>query len=165
MTTGQNIPALPKLGKLVEQRSGAYPEPGPLQAEVLQYVVLDEIAGRLDELGQLTAAMTRLLGVMEASMERTVVGKLKPKQKLIAGDAIQKWEIVDEVGFACCSATIYNDGGDSVWVALNDMRDGFQELKADESMDLDFHGKPVIERMFFYTTPGGEANLRIPLEY
>ncbi|GAI50864.1 unnamed protein product, partial [marine sediment metagenome] len=84
--------------------------------------------------------------------------------RTITGDTIQRWGVKSKVERKCNSATVYNDGPDSVFVCLNDIRDGFQEIKKGESLDFDFRS-PKIERFFFKSTSSGTANLRIPLEY
>ena len=139
-------------------------KPGPVSPEVLQTIYLDEIAGRLEELGVILTALGSLTLRMEQQMEKISVGRMRPFPKTITGDTIERWEVIDDVGRKCNSATIYNDGPESVYIALNDIRDGFQEIKEGESLDFSFK-HPVIEMFFFKSTSGGTASLRIPLEY
>lgn len=139
-------------------------KPGPLSPDVLQTILLDEITGRLEELGDLTKAMGQLVFKMETEMEKVPQGRMRPFAKSITGDAIDRWEVIDDIGFRCTSATVYNDGPNDVYVCLNEIRDGFQEIKEGESLDFDFHS-PKIFRFFFKSTATGTANLRIPLEY
>jgi len=139
--------------------------PGPVSPDVLQVIYLDEIAGRLEELGELTKALGYLVQRMEAQMEKAPVGVMRPFDKTITGDTIVRWDLIDDVGRPCTMATIYNDGDDDVYVCLNDLRDGFQKVKKSESLPFDFHGNALIQRFFFKSTAGGEAALRIPLEY
>lgn len=157
---------LPSLQRLMQKR-GTEGEVGPLELDVWHGILLDEIAGRMEELGEIMMAIGSLTAKMEQQMERAPVGRMRPYTKTITGDTIQRWEVKSPkwVGRKCTCATIYNDGPDSVYVCLNDIRDGFQEVKEDESLPFDFHGNPLIERFFFKSTSDGEASLRIPLEY
>lgn len=169
MTTGEKLPATREQGLAALQRlmrkRGVEEEVGPLELDVWHGILLDEIAGRMEELGEIMMAIGGLTAKMEQQMERAPVGRMRPFEKSITGDTVQRWEVIDDVGRKCTCATIYNDGPDSVYVCLNDLRDGFQEVKEDESLPFDFHGNPLIERFFFKATSSGEARLRIPLEY
>ena len=161
----ERLPAtreLPSLQRLMQKRGTE--EVGPLELDVWHGILLDEIAGRLEELGEIMMAVGGLTAKMESQMEKIPIGKMKPYTKTITGDAIDRWEVFDDVGRKCTSATVYNDGPASCWIALGDLRDGFQEVKEGESLDFSFK-HPVIERFFFKSVSGGEANLRIPLEY
>ena len=131
-----------------------------LRPDILQMVT------QLASLAQL-ARVRKAVESIEDQMERAPVGRMRPYERTISGSEIERWEVKSErwVGRPCTSATIYNDGPDSAWVCLNDIRDGFQEVKEGESIDFDFHGNALIERFFFYSTFDGTANLRIPLEY
>ena len=169
MTTGEKLPAtrqqgLAALQRLMQKRGGEE-EVGPLELDVWHGILLDEIAGRMEELTEVMMAIGKLTAKMEAQMERAPVGRMRPLKKTVTGDSIVMWEAIGGVGRKCTCATIYNDGPDSVYVCLNDLRDGFQEVKEDESLPFDFHGNPLIERFFFKSTSDGEASLRIPLEY
>jgi hypothetical protein len=159
--TRQDLPALQRL----MQKRGTE-EVGPLELDVWHGILLDEIAGRLDELGEAAMAIGSLIQKMEAQQERIPQGRMRPFTKSITGDTVEVWEVYEEdvVGRPCTSASIYSDGPDSVWVALEDLRDGFQEIKEGESLDFSFK-HPIIKRFFFKSTAGGTANLRIALEY
>ena len=110
------------------------------------------------------ARIRKTLERQEAQMEKIPEGRLRPFEKTVTGSTIERWEVIDDVGQKCSSGTVYNDGPDSAWVCLNDIRDGFQEVKEGESLDFSFK-HPVIARFFYYSTADGEASLRIPLEY
>jgi len=150
----------------------------PVEKSIIPQVVDDEgykIVG--PELEAVTHLVTQMAQVAQlarirkatetqaSQMEKVPEGRLRPYRKTVIGSGITRWEVIDDVGRRCSSGTVYNDGPQSCWIALNDIRDGFQEVKEGESLDFDFHGHPIIERFFFYTTADGEANLRIPLEY
>lgn len=137
---------------------------GPVSPDVLQTILLDEIAGRLEDLGELIKALGSLTLKMEQQMEKIPEGRMRPFEKSITGNTVEMWEVIDDVGRKCNSATVYNDGPNEVYICLNDIRDGFQEIKEGESLDFSFK-HPVIERFFFKSTSDGTANLRIPLEY
>ena len=154
----EKLPAIPKT-PLAEREI-----PGPVSPDVLQTIYLDEIAGRLEDLGELLKALGSLTLRMEQQMEKIPVGRMRPFEKPITGDTVERWEVIDDVGRKCSSATVYNDGPNEVYICLGDLRDGFQEIKQGESLDFSFK-HPVIERFFFKSTSDGEANLRIPLEY
>lgn len=168
MTTGEKLPATREQGLAALQRlmrkRGVEEEVGPLELDVWHGILLDEIAGRMEELGEIMMAIGSLTAKMEAQMEKIPEGRMRPFEKTITGDSVQRWEVIDDVGRKCSSATVYSDGPDSCWVCLNDIRDGFQEIKPGESLDFSFK-HPVIERFFFKCTSDGTANLRIPLEY
>jgi hypothetical protein len=157
MTTGEKLPA-------TREQRGTEEEVGPLELDVWHGILLDEIAGRLEELGEIMMAIGGLTAKMESQMEKIPEGRMRPFNKSITGDTVERWEVIDDVGRKCSSATVYNDGPDSVYVCLNDIRDGFQEVRQGESLDFSFK-HPVIERFFFKSTSDGEASLRIPLEY
>jgi len=130
---------------------------------------LEAVTGMVTQLAQL-AQLARIRKTLEKQAEQMYrsapVGKIREFEKTVSGSDIERWEVDDDLddnkGVSC---TIYNNGDDSVWVALNDAREHFGEIKANESKDFDFHGKPTIERFFWYTVAGGEATLRIPMEY
>lgn len=163
----ERLPAVtPRLDRLIKRRQDiGMPEPGPVDMGVLQTVLLDEIAGRMEELGDIMIAIGKLTARMESQMEKAPVGAMRPFEKTITGDTIERWEILDDVGRPCTCATVYNDGDDDCYVCLNDLRDGFQRLEVNESLPFDFHGHPLISRFFFKSVAGGSASLRIPLEY
>jgi hypothetical protein len=165
MTT-DNLPAIaPRLDRLIKRRQDiGMPEPGPVDMGVLQTILLDEIAGRLDELGEAAMAIGGLIQKMEGQQEKIPIGKMKPYTKTITGDTIERWEIIDDVGWKCTSATVYNDGPDSCYICLGDLRDNFAEVKEGESLDFSFK-HPVIERFFLKSSADGEASIRIILEY
>lgn len=144
-------------------RLATSPKPGPLEIQEVQIIYLDEIAGRLEELGELLATLTRLA----ERMDRAPAGRARPFQLAITGSTIVEWKVKSPslVGRPCTAATIFNDGPDAVWIALNEIRDGFQQVNMGEAYPIDFHGHALIEDLFFYSTDGGTANLRIPLEY
>ncbi len=155
---------LPALQRLVRKR-GVDENVGPLELDVWHGILLDEIAGRLEELSEIMIAIGSIISKMEKEQEKIPEGRMRPFEKTVTGDTVEEWDIEEEwVGRKCNSCTIYNDGPDSVYVCLNDIRDGFQEVKNGESLDFSFK-HPVIKRFFFKSTTGGTANLRIPLEY
>lgn len=122
-----------------------------------------QLVTQMAQVAQL-ARIRKTLERQEAQMEKIPEGRLRPFEKTVTGDTIERWEVIDDVGQKCSSGTVYNDGPQSCWIALNDIRDGFQEVKEGESLDFSFK-HPVIERFFFYSTAAGTASLRIPLEY
>jgi len=127
---------------------------------------LEAVAQLVTQMAQVAqlARIRKAVETQASQMERISEGRLRPFEKTITGSTIERWEVIDDVGRKCNSGTVYNDGDDSVWVCLNDIRDGFEEIKKDENLDFSFK-HPVIERFFFKSTSGGTANLRIPLEY
>ena len=159
-TREQGLAALQRL----RQKRGVEEEVGPLELDVWHGILLDEIAGRMEELGEIMLAIGGLTAKMEAQMEKIPEGRMRPFPRTITGDTIEMWKVIEDVGQKCSSATVYNDGPDEIYICLNDIRDGFQEVKQGESLDFSFK-HPVIERFFFKSTVNGTANLRIPLEY
>lgn len=151
------------LQRLMQKRGTE--EVGPLELDVWHGILLDEIAGRLEELTDVMIVIGSLTAKMEAQMEKAPVGAMRPFEKTISGDTIVRWEIIDDVGRKCTCATVFNDGPDDVYVCLNELRDGFQRVEANESLPFDFYGNALIERFFFKSTADGTASLRIPLEY
>lgn len=152
----------------------------PTQKSIIPEVV-DEEGNRIvgPELEAVTSLVTQLAQVAQlarirkateaqlAQMEKAPVGVLESIEKTITGDTPVRLEVKSPkwVGQPCTSASIHNDGDDDVWIKLNDPRRRWQRVKMDESLDFDFHGHPLIERFYFKSVPGGEANLRIALEY
>lgn len=114
------------------------------------------------------AQLARIRRAVEKDVYRPApVGKVREFEKTVSGSDIERWEVIDDLddnkGVSC---TIYNNSDDySVWVALNDVREGFGEIKPNESKDYDFHGEPTIARFFWYTEADAEVTLRIPMEY
>lgn len=151
------------LQRLMQKRGTE--EVGPLELDVWHGILLDEIAGRLEELTDVMIVIGSLTAKMEAQMEKAPVGAMRPFEKTISGDTIVRWEIIDDVGRKCTCATVFNDGPDDVYVCLNELRDGFQRVEANESLPFDFHGNALIQRFYFKSSADGTANLRIPLEY
>jgi HAMP domain-containing protein len=166
MTT-ENLPAIaPRLDRLIKRRQEVgMPEPGPVDMGVLQTILLDEIAGRLDELQEVAIAIGRLVQKQESQMDKAPVGVMRPFTKTITGDTIVEWRVYEDVGQNCTSATVYSDGPDDCYICLNDLRNGFQKLEANENLSFDFHGHPLIATFFFKSVVGGSCSLRIPLEY
>lgn len=130
-----------------------------------QLETVTSLVTQMAQLAQL-ARIRRTLEKQEAQMEKVPVGRMRPYALTIEGSDIWRMEVKSPkyVGRPCNSATVLNNGPDSVFVCLNDIRDGFQEVLSGESLDFDFRS-PKIERFFFKSTAGGTANLRIPLEY
>jgi hypothetical protein len=154
---------LPALKRLIQRRGGE--EVGPLELDVWHGILLDEIAGSLEELVNIMKAIGTINQRMEAQMDKAPVGAMRPFEKMIIGETINEWRIIEDIGRPATCATIFNDGDDDVYVCLNELRDGFQRVEANESLPFDFHGHPLIERFFFKSVVGGSASLRIPLEY
>lgn len=122
-----------------------------------------QLVTQFSQLAQL-ARIRKAVERQADQMEKIPEGRMRPFPKTVTGSEIERWEVIDDVGRKCNSGTVYNDGPNSAWVCLNDIRDGFQEVKEGESLDFSFK-HPVIERFFYYSTGSGTANLRIPLEY
>ena len=151
---------------LVPTRKSIIPEVVDEEGNRIVGPEMEAVTGLVTQMAQVAqlARIRKTLERQEAQMEKIPEGRLRPFEKTVTGDTMERWEVIDDVGQKCSSGTVYNDGPQSCWIALNDIRDGFQEVKKGESIDFSFK-HPVIERFFFYSTAAGEASLRIPLEY
>lgn len=148
---------------------------GAVSPDALQTILLDEIAGRLADLTEIQKALGALTLKMEKEMQKVAQGRMIPFTMTIptpdrniglklAGDYLW-WNFQDFTGVPAVSATFFNDGPSSVFVCMNDIRDGFQELLNGEHLHFDYAGHPVIKQFFLKVNTGGTANLRIPLEF
>jgi hypothetical protein len=156
MTT-ELVPRKTLVPQVVDQ--DGKPVTGPALESVTQLVT--QMAS-LANLARIRKAVERQSEVME----EVSAGHMRPFPLTIEGSDIWLWQVKDDdvVGKICYTASIVNDGPDSCYAALNDLREGFHEIKSGESMDFDFK-KPRIERFFFKSTDGGTAALRVVLEY
>jgi len=132
-------------------------------------MLLDELCGRLEELTDLIATLTALTAKMEREQEKAPAeGRMRPFTETITAtqDNPEKWSVSSHIlRDACSYAIVDNRGDNSVWVCLNDLRDGFKEIRKNESIKFDYVGHSWIERFFFYVSAGASANIEITLEY
>jgi hypothetical protein len=135
--------------------------------DVLMIVLLDELCGRMADLNDLTATLTRLVAKQEAEMEKAPEGVMRPFAETVTAtqDDPEKWEVATHIGQDASYAIVDNRGDNSVWVCLNDLRDGFKEVRKNESIKFDYRGHGVIHRFFFYVAAGASTAIEITLEY
>jgi hypothetical protein len=143
--------------------------PTRVTPDVLMIVLLDELCGRLADLNDLTATLKDLAVRQEAEMQKAPAeGKTRPFTETVTAtqDSPEKWTVSDYILRDSCSYAIVDNRGDnSVWVCLNDLRDGFKEVRKSESIKFDYQGHSRIERFFFYVAAGASVDVEITLEY
>lgn len=166
-------PKIPTLPELVKPKIPTFPEfPKPpalpeeekrIKPDILQIFILDEIVGRLEALESFTEELKKVVAYIAAEMERVSEGIVYPIELTIEGNTITEFNIEEEPSgghkpwFSC---TIYADGPDTLWVAVNTTVKGFSRIENAEAMDVDFHS-PKIRKLFFYTVKDGECAVRI----
>jgi hypothetical protein len=142
--------------------------PTRVTPDVLMIVLLDELCGRMADLNDLTATLTSLVTKQEAEMQKApAVGVMQPYTETVTvtQDNPEKWEVVGHIGQDASYAIVDNRGANSVWVCLNDLRNGFKEVRKKESIKFDYRGHSVIHRFFFYVAAGASTAIEITLEY
>jgi hypothetical protein len=145
------------------------PGTAAINPQALTIILLDELCGRLADLTELTTALTALTARMEHQMEKAPAeGKMRPFTDTITAtqNNPKKWSVHHHIlRDACSYAIVDNRGNNSVWVCLNDVRDGFKEVRQNESIKFDYAGHSQIERFFFYVAAGASTDVEITLEY
>lgn len=158
---------MPRLDKVIKRREDLQ-QLGPINADVLMFVMLDEIAGRLEELTEIEITIGRLIEKMEGQMQRVPTGIMRPFSETITAtqNSPKKWEVIDHIDQESCSyAIIDNRSDNSLWVCLNDIRNGFKQVRKNQDMKFDYLGHGRIFRFFLYTISGGSTDIEITLEY
>lgn len=153
---------------LLRQKTEALtPNTAAIKPLPLQIILLDELCGRLADLTELTATLKDLIAKIESEMEKAPQGVMRPFTETITAneDNPQKWEVAKYIGQNASYAIVDNRGANSVWVCLNDIRNGFKEMRANESIKFDYRGHALIERFFFYVARGVSVDIEITLEY
>jgi len=148
---------------------------GIVSPEAVMTVLLDEIAGRLAELTDIQKALGTLTLKMEREMQKVARGRMIPfvlsiptpnrDIGLINNGEYLWWNFQEFSHAPAVSATIFNDGPSSIYVCLNELSDGFQEVKNGEQLHFDYSGHPSIRQFFLKVDTGGTANLRVPMEF
>ena len=168
MTT-ERLPVLsPRLDRLLQKRQDlGMPEPGPIDMGVLQTILLDEIAGRLDELGEMTMAIGRLITLMEGYQAKEKFEGGVDTIALSATDSVAVLNLLDRWHYSpLITAYITNDGPTySVLIALNEPR-YWMTIKNSETRTIDHtKARRRIERIYYKCARGETASVRIEGEY
>jgi hypothetical protein len=122
-----------------------------------QGLLLDDLNVRMQTLLELTQTML-------SRMERVPEGLTFPIELTVTGNTITKYEIEKEPDAGSRpwnSASIYNDGPDTVEFRANTPVGRFQTIQEGEGADLDFHA-PLLKKLFFRCqSPTASTALRI----
>lgn len=174
MANGKNPDKLPTPTEIIEKLKppAEYLPPSPTEIieklkikpppskiitpDVLQTIILDEIAGRLADLGEI---MEKVKNQMEIIPE----GLIYPVERTIDGVGIVKLEITKEPECGekpWYSCTIYNDGDSDLYVSLNFAHKKYQKVKSGEALDLDMHA-PLIRTLYFKSVVEGSCDIRV----
>lgn len=168
MTT-ERLPALsPRLDRLLQKREGlGFPTPGPIDPEIIQTILLDEIAGRLDELGEMTLAIGGLIERLGKMAEaEKFEGKIDTIE-LSATDSATVLDLLNRWHYSpLVTAYITNDGPDhSVLIAINDPH-SWMTIKNSETRTIDHtKARRRIERIYYKCALGETASFRVEGEY
>ena len=133
-------------------------------APPLDVALLDEIAGRMDEVHDaLTKELPELRKTMEGVKQRLddqVPKGLQDQEDVDVSEALSSYSPHESL----FSADIKNDGDVSVWYALNDATLDFVELKKKEARTISM-GRPLINKIYFKCHAGQTSTVRITGTY
>jgi len=135
---------------------------GKVTPEALQVILLDEIAGRLEDLSLMTQNLTDRVTELGDSIERMRVEMRKVPVGIQEDFLVKvsgKMVKLDfpEPFFSC---NIHNNGPDSVYHALNTTSFGSATINVNEDLQIDLHA-PKIRSLAFKCAPGCSAVVRV----
>ena len=129
-------------------------------APPLDAVLLDEIAGRLDEVHTaLTTELPELRKSMDGVKQRLddqVPKGLQDQQDVDVSENLSSYSPPEPL----FSADIKNDGDYSIWYSLNDATRDFVELKKKEARVVSM-GRALITKIWFKCSAGETSTVRI----
>lgn len=167
MTT-ERLPAVaPRLDRLLQKRQDlGMPEPGPIDMGVLQTILLDEIAGRLDELGEATILIGRLIERMGKMMDSEKFQGKVDQVTLSATNIQACLDVLDRWHYSpLVTAFITNDGPNSVLIAINNPYP-WMTIKNSETRTIDHtKARERIKRVYYKCAVGETASFRVEGEY
>ncbi|MFH1485659.1 MAG: hypothetical protein ABIH46_06285 [Chloroflexota bacterium] len=150
-----NLPEIPGL-KIPEL-------PRPVRLEDVPRL-LQSAETLMDDLNVRAQTILDKLNTALERMQQVPEGEVFPVEVNITGTRATEYNIEDEsdAGYKpWFSCTIYNDGNDDLYVAVNSSRRRFQKVLQGEALDVDMHS-PKIKTLYFKTaTVGGSCSLRI----
>ena len=155
------------LERLIEKRRDMMPAPGPIDMGIMQTILLDEIAGRLDELGEMTLAIGRLITEVKNYMASEKFEGRVDTITLSAADSVGVLNLLDRWHYSpLVTAYITNDGPDySVLIAINDPHP-WMTIKNSETRFIDHtKAKERISRIYYKCSRGETASFRVEGEY
>jgi hypothetical protein len=119
---------------------------GKVTPQVLQTILLDEIAGRLAE-------------IYESMQEERAEGVVEPIEPVVITE--EGRHLRPPVGKPWMSMDLINDGPNSCWALVNTSRSvDAHEIKKGETYTIDMK-RPIIEDVYLWCKPREEASLRI----
>lgn len=129
-------------------------------APPLDAVLLDEIAGRLDEVhAALTSELPELRKSMDgvkSRLDEQVPKGLMDQEDITVTDAMNSYTPPE----ALFSADIKNDGDYSIWYVINDVTRDFVELKKKEARVVSM-GRPLINKIWFKCAANETSTVRV----
>ena len=147
----EHLPKIPTPTDILERLKVKPPLAKIIDPSILQTILLDEIAGRLEDLGELTQQFRDIATLIEKQMPRIPEGVTYPIELTIKGNVITEYAIEDEPDAGSrpwLSATIYSDGPDNCWVRANNVVGRFQKFTDGEAVDIDFKA-PLLKKLYF----------------
>lgn len=156
------IERLPKLpDEIIERLPSKLPKIERLE-QLPRY--LEEQGLLLDDLNVRMQTLLELTEKVLNRMERIPEGLAFPIERTVTGNTITKYEMEKEPDAGSRpwnSASIYNDGPDTVEFRANTTVGRFQIVQEGEGADMDFHA-PLLKKLFFRCqSPTASAALRI----
>lgn len=147
----ERLPKIPTPTDIIERLKVKPPPAKIIDPTVLQTILLDEISGRLEDLGELTQQFRDIAAKMESQMVKVPEGLTFPVELSITGATIIKYDLEEEPDAGSrpwYSCTIYSDGPDDCWVRANTPVGRYQKFTEGEAVDIDFKS-PLLKRLFF----------------
>ena len=165
----ERLPKVPTPTDIIE-RLKVKPPSEIIDPSILQTILLDEVAGRLEELGELTQQFRDIAAKMEQGMLKVPEGIVLTIERTITGQRITRLNLLEDPEAhdrAWFSAVITNDedSANNVQVAFNTWKFGWRSLRASESCSVDFHAAKLTDIYFKCANPTDTANIIILGEY
>lgn len=133
--------------------------------DVLQTILLDELAGRLEDITEIVAKMANLTSLMQSQMEKIPEGMMFPIPALaVSGLGITSYNLEEEPDAGSrpwFSASISNDGPDDIEFRANSYLGRWQLIQEGEAVNLDFHAAKLRRLYFKGTSASSSASVRI----
>ena len=145
------LPKIPTPTDILERLKVKPPPAKIISPDVLMAILLDEVAGRLEDLTELTQQFRDIATLIQKQMPRIPEGLTFPIELTIVGNTITEYALEDEPDAGSrpwLSATIYSDGPDDCWVRANNAVGRFQKFTDGEAVDIDFKA-PLLKKLYF----------------
>lgn len=147
----RKLPKIPTPTDILERLKIKPPPQEIISPDILQTILLDEVAGRLEELSELTQQFRDIAAKMEKQMQKIPEGITYPIELTVTGLTTTRYDMTEEPAAGertWYSCTIYNDGESDVYFRANSPIGNFQRLESGESADIDFRA-PLLKKLFF----------------